>query len=53
MARHAIDAEKAFRMLRDRSQHSGQKLADVAAAVVDSHLLLASPIRPQEAKRPA
>jgi hypothetical protein len=29
-------------MLRDRSQRSGQKLADLAAAVVDSHLLLAA-----------
>jgi hypothetical protein len=27
-------------MLRDHSQHNGQRLADVAAAIVDSHLLL-------------
>jgi hypothetical protein len=27
-------------MLRDHSQHNGHKLADVAAAIVDSHLLL-------------
>ena len=40
MARHSIDAEKAFLMLRDHSQHNGHKLADVAAAIVDSHLLL-------------
>jgi response regulator NasT len=40
MARHAIDADKAFEMLRDHSQHNGRKLADVAAAVVESHLLL-------------
>ena len=40
MARHAIDADKAFAMLRDHSQHNGHKLADVAASVVDSHLLL-------------
>ena len=40
MARNGIDADKAFAMLRDHSQHKGQKLADVAAAVVDSHLLL-------------
>jgi response regulator NasT len=40
MARHAITADKAFEMLRDHSQHSGRKLADVAAAVVESHLLL-------------
>jgi response regulator NasT len=40
MARHATTAAKAFEMLRDHSQHSGRKLADVAAAVVESHLLL-------------
>ena len=40
MARHGIDADEAFEMLRDHSQHQGRKLADVAAAVVDSHLLL-------------
>jgi AmiR/NasT family two-component response regulator len=40
MARHAIDAGKAFELLRDHSQHNGHKLADVAAAIVDSHLLL-------------
>ena len=43
MARHAIDANKAFEMLRDHSQHNGHKLADVAAAIVDSHILLAQP----------
>jgi response regulator NasT len=43
MARHALNADKAFEMLRDHSQHNGQRLADVAAAVVDSHLLLLPP----------
>src|SRR5512143_1447188 len=43
MARHGIDPEKAFGMLRDHSQHNGHKLADVAAAVVDSHALLVPP----------
>ncbi len=42
-ARHAIDAETAFVMLRDHSQHNGRKLADVAAAIVESHLLLLPP----------
>jgi AmiR/NasT family two-component response regulator len=32
MARHTIDATTAFEMLREHSQHSGQKLANVAAA---------------------
>jgi response regulator NasT len=40
MARRSIDAETAFEQLRDHSQHNGRKLADVAAAVVESHLLL-------------
>ena len=40
MARHAINADKAFEMLRDHSQRNGHKLADVAAAIVDSHQLL-------------
>jgi len=43
MARHSIDADRAFGMLRDHSQHNGRKVADVAAAIVDSHLLLVSP----------
>jgi AmiR/NasT family two-component response regulator len=40
MARHSTGAEKAFAMLRDHSQRSGEKLVDVAGAVVNSHLLL-------------
>jgi AmiR/NasT family two-component response regulator len=43
MARHSTDAEKAFEMLRDHSQHSGTKLSQVAAAIVASHLLLVPP----------
>ena len=40
MERHAIDADRAFELLRDHSQHNGRKLVDVAQAIVDSHLLL-------------
>ncbi|HEU5371333.1 MAG TPA: ANTAR domain-containing protein [Gaiellaceae bacterium] len=40
MARHSINADRAFEMLRDHSRHNGRKLSDVAAAIVDSHLLL-------------
>jgi AmiR/NasT family two-component response regulator len=40
MARHAVNAERAFELLRDHSQGTGRKLADVAEAVVESHLLL-------------
>ena len=43
MARHAVDAEKAFEMLRAHAQNSRRKLFDVAGAVVDSHLLLLQP----------
>jgi AmiR/NasT family two-component response regulator len=43
MARHAIDADKAFEMLRHHSQNNGRKLADIAAAIVESHLLLLPP----------
>jgi response regulator NasT len=40
MARHGIDQERAFDMLRSHSQHNGRKLGDVADAIVESHLLL-------------
>jgi response regulator NasT len=43
MARHSINADEAFTRLRDHSQHNGRKLSDIAAAVVDSHLLLLPP----------
>jgi AmiR/NasT family two-component response regulator len=43
MSRHSINAERAFAMLRDHSQHNGRKLSDVASAVVESHLLLLPP----------
>jgi response regulator NasT len=43
MARQSINADEAFKRLRDHSQHSGRKLSDIAAAVVDSHLLLLTP----------
>src|ERR1041384_5575400 len=40
MARHSVNAERAFEMLREHSQNNGRKLSDVAAAIVESHLLL-------------
>jgi AmiR/NasT family two-component response regulator len=48
MARHAIDQQQAFELLRAHSQNNGRKLTDVAAAIVDSHLLLLPPL-PQPA----
>ena len=43
MARQGVSADKAFELLREHSQHNGRKLSDVAAAVVESHLLLLPP----------
>jgi AmiR/NasT family two-component response regulator len=40
MARHGIDADEAFKMLRAHSQRNGDKVVDVAAAIINSHLLL-------------
>ena len=40
MARHGIDEERAFTMLKGHSQRNGRKIVDVAEAVVESHLLL-------------
>ena len=54
MARHAIDADRAFEMLRDHSRHNGHKLVDIAQAIVDSHLLLLTPLQqPTTPERPA
>jgi response regulator NasT len=44
MARHAVDQQRAFEMLRSHSQRNGRKLIDVAEAVVESHLLLLPPM---------
>ena len=53
MARHAVDAEQAFEMLRNHSQHNGHKLIAVAEAIVESHLLLLpTPHAPTHSKRP-
>jgi AmiR/NasT family two-component response regulator len=40
MARHGVDADRAFALLRDHSQQTGQRLVDVASGVIDLHLLL-------------
>ena len=54
MARHAIDGDRAFEMLRDHSRHNGHKLVDLAQAIVDSHLLLLAPLQqPAPPERPA
>jgi response regulator NasT len=43
MARNAIDADKAFELLRNHSQSNGRKITDIAEAIVESHLLLLPP----------
>jgi AmiR/NasT family two-component response regulator len=49
MARHSVDADRAFGMLREHSQHNGNKLVDVAGAIVASHLLLVPSPQPDTA----
>ena len=43
MARRGVEAEEAFELMRDQSQRTGEKLGQVAAAVLSSHRLLAPP----------
>jgi response regulator NasT len=52
MARHGIDEENAFELLRGHSQQGGRKLADVASAIVESHLLLVAVSDSPLAQRP-
>src|SRR5471030_1550670 len=49
MARNAIDGDTAFELLRSHSQTHGRKLVDVAEAVVESHVLLATAALEQSA----
>jgi len=54
MARHAIDADRAFELLRHHSQHNGHKVVDIAQAILESHLLLLPPLAgPAPAEPPA
>jgi AmiR/NasT family two-component response regulator len=46
MERHRLDEASAFEMLRERSRIDNRKLIDLAAAVVDGHLLLPGPRAP-------
>jgi ANTAR domain len=36
----AVDADTAYALLRSHSQRSGQKLSDIAAAIINTHLVL-------------
>jgi response regulator NasT len=42
MERNRIDADAAFALLKAHSQQTGEKLSDVAQAITQTHLLLAS-----------
>src|SRR5437667_8927935 len=46
MARHSVNSDKAFEMIRAHSQHNGRKVVDIAEAIVESHLLLLPPSEP-------
>ena len=48
MERNGIDADAAFALLKAHSQHSGQKLSDVAQALTQTHQLLRSASRADE-----
>jgi AmiR/NasT family two-component response regulator len=43
MVRHSVDADRAFDILRNHSQHNGRKVVEVAQAIVDSYLLFPPP----------
>lgn len=51
MARQAVNADRAFELLREHSQRTGRKLADVAAAIIDSHQLLVPAVEPAAESR--
>lgn len=44
MARHGLDPDRAFAMLREHSQRSDRKLIEIADAIVQSHVLLLPPL---------
>jgi response regulator NasT len=51
MERHSVDEATAFDLLRDRARAANRKLVDVAAAVVDAHLLLGHRVSDLASKR--
>jgi response regulator NasT len=54
MASHVIDGDTAFNMLREHSQEHGRKIADVAAAIIQSHqLLIPARAHPSHFPKPA
>jgi len=47
MERHGVDEQRAFELLRAQSRNTGRKLVEVAASVVEGHLLLPARAREQ------
>ena len=45
MERHGVDEHRAFELLRAQSRNTGRKLVEVAASVVEGHLLLPARVR--------
>ena len=42
MERHAIDEQRAFRLIREQARRTNTKMVDIAASILASHLLLSS-----------
>jgi AmiR/NasT family two-component response regulator len=53
MARNAIDADAAFDLLRTHARGNSKRVTDVAAAIVESHLLLVGPAVAETAEAPS
>ncbi len=51
MATKGVSADRAFELLREHSQRTGRKLAEVADSVIESHLLLMPPTDPAPRQR--
>ena len=48
MARHGVDDDTAFELLRKHSQHGGSRLSTIAAAIVGTNSLLPPERTPEE-----
>ena len=46
MARHALDEQQAFRLLREHARRTNRKVVDVAASILESHQLLSRGAEP-------
>jgi response regulator NasT len=44
MARHGVDQDEAFELLRSHARQKSRRVTEIAAALLESHLLLAPPV---------